>query len=56
MTYGIWVENKLGERDERGHPKHNLKQLLGIEEPSDYPGMNQAAVEFLRMIQSGKLR
>ncbi len=32
MSFGIWVENRLNERDDDHMPKYTLDVLLGIED------------------------
>ncbi len=29
-TFGLWVENKLGERTKEGKPKYEIEELLGL--------------------------
>lgn len=40
MTFGIWVENRLSERDPDGKPIWTLQQLLGTEADYETKGHN----------------
>lgn len=55
MTFGVWVDNRLLERDDHGRVKHTLDDLLADPSELGGTGMNQAAQEFFAMLMAGRM-
>ncbi|MDL1924324.1 hypothetical protein FBQ95_17105 [Chloroflexi bacterium CFX3] len=51
VAFGVYVENKLEERDDKGVRKHNLEDILGIKPKRSARSDADALRDFLNRMQ-----